>query len=219
LQALISLGEPNDVVRLIRLGLHDADSAVRAGVSRWLARQATGAPRPGTEDDWRAIQPAWDKLLGDDDPDVRFESARGLLALSTDHDAAREILLEFLRDPETQPAMQVSILKTLSHLGARLPAEAGPWRQLLQSDQAEVREEAAKAVGICVLASTSDLASPLFVLLNDEEPLVREEAARALGRSPVASAEILTALEAAVQDDDSLVAETAQSSLAALRSR
>jgi HEAT repeat protein len=217
LQAVTSLGQPGETVGAVIRGLDDADSAVRAGAARWLARQAQQSPRPGTDADWRMIQSRWEKLLIDDDPDVRFESARGLLAISADPAPARAILMDFLRDPETQPVMQVAILKTLSRLGADLSAEAGPWPILLQSDQAEVREEAAKTVGVCCIASAGELAPGLIPLLDDEEPLVREEAARALGRLQIATTEVLTALEAAGVDEDALVAEAAQQSLAALR--
>lgn len=219
LQAVIALGREDEVVGLIRQGLDDADSAVRAGAARWLARSAEKSSRPGAPDDWKSIQSVWEKLLKDDDPDVRFESARGLLALTPDHAAALAVVLEFLRDPETQPVMQVSILKTLSQAGMRLSADSAPWLPLLQAGQAEVRETAARTVGHCGVAAAGEFSSALIALLNDEEPFVREEAARALGNSPTAPEEMLTALEAAANDEDTLVAEAAQASLTALRSR
>jgi len=219
LQAVIALGREDEVAGLIRQALDDADSAVRAGASRWLARCAEKSSRPGAPDDWKSIQFVWEKLLKDDDPDVRFESARGLLALGADHAAALAVVLEFLRDPETQPVMQVSILKALSHAGVRLSADSAPWLPLLQGGQAEVREAAARTVGHCGIAAAGEFSSALMALLNDEEPFVREEAARALGHSPIATGEMLTALEEAAKDEDTLVAEAAQVSLAALRSR
>lgn len=217
LQAVISLSQPEDAVGWLWKGLNDADSAVRAGTAHWLAAQAGKSPRPGTSEQWATIQSRWQQLLNDDDPDVRWESARGLLLLNADVKPATAVLLQFLSDDDTQPVMLAAILQILGQAAGTLADQPLPWERLLHHPQTEVREQAARTIGLCGTAAVQEETPHLIPLLDDDEPFVREEAARALGRIGVALPAILSALEAAMTDEDPIVAETAGESLQALR--
>lgn len=216
LQAVIRQLPAEQAVTVVRHGLDDDDSVVRAGSARWLATQASQTPRPGDEDIWTSIAARWLTLLEDPDPDVRFESARGLIPLNTGHPSAAATLSELLEDDDAQPMMLAAVLQLFSSIrpDAGIPVPA--WTRFLHHEQSAVREAAARSLG-CWGTGSLELARELALLLDDEEPFVREEAARSLGTMQISSPEVIAALATAANDDDAFVAEAARQSLQLLR--
>lgn len=212
LQAILTLSTDNEIVPWMLRALHDADSSLRAAASRWFAHQAEKSQSSGKNEIWPSVLPIWETMLGDSDPDVRFESARGILARNAEHDRATDVLLEFLNDPETQPVMLPAVLHALS-LGTG-PAENHNvvWEKLCEHDRSDVREQTARTLGRWG-ARWAEWLPQLIALLDDEEPFVREEAARAIGALGTATEAVMSALNAAVLDDDAIVSEAAQTSL------
>lgn len=218
LQAMASLAKPDEAIGWLRTGLDDADSAVRAGSARLLASRIEAMPRSGSADEWNSIAERWNSLLSDDDPDVRFESARGLIQLDPANRSAATVLAELLDDADTQPAMLAAILKTYRAIDPQALKSSPPWARLLQHEQSIVREEAARTLGHWG-ATSSNVVQELIPLLEDEEPFVREETAKALGAIGVAASNIIATLETATGDEDEIVAETAKTSLQKLRKK
>jgi HEAT repeat protein len=216
LQAVASLAKPDESIGWLQMGLDDADSAVRAGSARLLASRIELTPRPASAEEWKSVAERWAPLLNDDDPDVRFESACGLVELDPANTSAATVLAELLVDAETQPAMLAAILKTYRVIDPQALKSTPPWTRLLQHEQSIVREEAARTLGHWGSAS-SNLVQELVPQLEDEEPFVREEAAKALGAIGIAAPNIMAALETATTDEDEIVAETAKASLQKLR--
>lgn len=215
LQAIVALAGVEDAIGWLTPGLLDAEASIRAGAARWLASQAELSPRPGSDAAWQTIRSRWQALLADDDPDVRFEAARGLILLDAEGNDAACKLSELLHDDETQPVMLAAILELYRRIE---PSAVAPpaWSRFLQHEQSAVREAAARALGPWA-AGSEQLARDLLPLLDDEDPFVREEAARALGVIGVSSAEILAALSASVSDEDDVVAAAARAALQRLQ--
>lgn len=218
LQAVASLAKPDESIGWLRTGLDDADSAVRAGSARLLASRIELTPRPESADEWKSVAERWAALLNDDDPDVRFESACGLVRLDPANTSAATLLAELLDDADTQPAMLAAILKTFCAIDPRALNSTPPWTRLLQHEQSAVREEAVRTLGQWGVAS-SNLVQELIPLLDDEEPFVREEAAKALGAIGVGAPNIIAALETATGDEDEIVAEVVKTSLQKLKEK
>jgi len=216
IQAIAALGGEEESLNWLRQGLDDGDSAIRASAARQLLPRAGAGQRLEQEQIWASIRIRWEQLLSDDDPDVRFESARGLLRLDPACQAATITLLMLLDDDETQPPMLAAILRALTEVTPADVAVAPRWPRYLEHPQAEVREQAARALGTWGRQSV-ELATNLILLLDDEEPFVREEAARSFGHLGVSSSEILAALTMAADDEDELVATVAKASLSQLQ--
>ncbi len=213
LQAIAALTDRNQAVGWMIRGLQDAESSLRAAAARWLANQK-GA---GTEAELNAIHARWQELLQDADPDVRFEAARGLFTRAANHQPATTVLLALLNDADTQPVMLAAVLQALSQGSNPGEAPSIAWPHFLQHEQAEVREQAARALGHCGTRSAAQ-AQELFPLLDDEEPFVREAAAESLGQMGLTTDAILRTLETASTDDDAVVAEAVRAALHRLRS-
>jgi HEAT repeat protein len=212
LQAITVLADPAESVHWLRSGLDDLDSAVRAGAARWLASRVELTPRPGSAEDWNRIAERWAQLLSDDDPDVRFESARGVMQIDPANAAAVRVLAELLSDPETQPAMVAAILKVYRTIDRKNAIPTPEWLRWLRHDQSALREEAVRTLAHWG-AGSPNLAQDLVPLLDDEDPFVREEAAKSLGAIGVSSPDIIAAWETATSDDDEIVAAAATASL------
>jgi HEAT repeat protein len=212
LQAIVALSSADAAIGWLLRALDDADSGVQAGAARRLAQWAVAAQRPGTDDEWTAVERRWTELLTHDDPDVRFEAAQGIMQRAPDDAAARTVLLEFLNDADTQPAMLAAILRSLIRGSATPPAGVVPWGSLLHHAQPDVREQAIRAV-VAWGQGAPHLAAELITLLDDEEPFVREEAAAALGDLGIHTDAVRSALEGAAEDEDPLVAEAARRAL------
>lgn len=212
LQVLTRQLPAEEAVAVVRNGLDDSDSTVRAGASRWLAAQAGQTPRLGPAEVWQSIVQLWQTLLADADPDVRFEAARGLIRLNSDCQPAQAALQSLLEDQESQPVMLAAILNLFCSIPAVDGIASSNLLKFLGHEQAAVRESAARFVGHCRIPST-ELARELLLLLEDEEPFVREEAAKSLGNLQVATDEVIAALQTATRDEDSVVAESARHSL------
>lgn len=208
LQQLTAANPTAHTVTEITRGLHDPDSAIRAGTVRWLAGLISRASRPGTAENWQAIQSAWGRLLGDPDPDVRFESARGLIYFSVDVAAAAAVLMTLLAEADTQPVMRAEILRTLLKVPQAAVVASPDWPALFQHAQSEVREQAAALAGVWE-PGNAERAAQLLPLVDDEDSFVREEAVRALGRIGVTSPELRAVLDGAIQDEDDVVARAA----------
>jgi HEAT repeat protein len=154
----------------------------------------------------------WGALLDDVDPDVRFESASGLIQINPANKTGIAVLASFLDDLETQPVMLAAILKAYRQIDPAALNSSPSWTRLLQHEQAVVREETARTLGHWGSRS-ANVAAELLPLLDDEEPFVREEAAKSLERIGVSTPEILAALQAAAGDEDEIVAGTAQQAM------
>jgi HEAT repeat protein len=209
LQAIAVLASAEQAIGWLTPGLSDAEASIRAGAARWLATQAGASPRAGGESEWQTIRGRWQTLLADDDPDVRFEAARGLILGKAEGRDSVRVLSDLLHDDQTQPVMLAAIL----NLFRQIPAgEVRPaWSRFLSHEQSAVREAAARALGSWG-AGSAESASALLPLLDDEDPFVREEAAQSLGVIGVSSAEILAALASAANDEDDVVAAAARAS-------
>ena len=162
-------------------------------------------------------------LLGDEDPDVRFESARCLLRRSPNAlPQASPVLLAFLDEPETDPLMLAATLNTFAEapLTADFANEQLQPRlgRFLEHDRGEVREAAS-----LIYARWPDIAKPdpdrLVASLDDVEPVVREKIAFTLGEIGIATDAIMTALKTATTDEDTEVAKAAAAALEQLRSK
>jgi HEAT repeat protein len=155
-------------------------------------------------------------LLTDEDPDVRFESARSLGSIDPGITAARNVLVTMLNDEETQPLM-LSIV--VAALGERHDLQSADvierLKVLLSHPQAEVRESVSAVVSPGSIAE--QLIDPLVAALDDDEPIVRENAATALGNSGDDGSRIQEALSIAERDEDEGVAEAARAALSKLR--
>lgn len=216
--AINRLGGFADAVPICRQGLRDLDSGVRARAARQLGDRAKLGMSSGEEEIWSAVADELIEKLTDEDPDVRFEAARAAGVIKPQAAQARDVLMEFLADPETQPLMVAAVLGVLAE---RSDIEEGSLipqlRNLLGHAQAEVRENASYMV--CRMAEGSRaLVSELVTALDDDEPVVRENAAIGLGRAGVNRPQVLSALSTARQDDDEGVAAAARAALERLSS-
>ncbi len=210
--------QPDRLAAIIDLqhGLDDTDSAVRAGAARRLAEFALPSSRIGDASFWLAITNRWQVLLDDHDPDVRFESIRGLLHLDPHHTTAVAELWKLFHIDEVHPLMLAAMLKVLGDIGPRDVPPGWQWSALLRHPHAEVREQAARTAGLWRVQESS---SDIVFLLDDDEPFVREEAARALGLIGQCDASVLAALRTASEEEDEVVAETARQSLEVLQTK
>jgi HEAT repeat protein len=214
LLAVSSLGSLAESVRWSRHSLQDTDSGVRALAAKQLGESKTRDTPTSIE--WTAIAGELATLLRDDDPDVRFETARSLGRIDPNHSTAREVLLSLLDDDGIQPLM---IAAVVSALRERSDVDTAVlvlrYRSWLTHERAEVRESVAAAVSSWD-ARAAAMVEELVVALDDEEPLVREHAAMALGRARVASEKVFAALREAASDEDEGVAAAAETALRSL---
>jgi len=203
---------PETCSHALRL-LDDSDAELRAAAARWLST-AIRSNLLESELSPQA-QTVFDRLqerLGDSDPDVRLEAARGLVWIAPESpqlEVAICGLLELEGTPSSTLAALAEVCGRLPHLSERL----SPYlRTSLTSHAAEVREAAATAFarwGARACAAETELAAAL----EDEEPIVREQAAVALGQLDCAQAATLAVLREAASDEDSGVAAAAQAAL------
>lgn len=210
LLAINSMASADQAIRWCQHAIADADSGVRA----LAAKQLGGWKRRDTpldETAWRAIGAALQAHLNDDDPDVRFETARSLGRITPELPEAAGVLLSLLDDEGTQPLM---IAAVVSALGERVNLNSMDMiprlRRLASHSQAEVRESVSEVAAKLGKAAEGLLAE-LLVAIDDEEPIVRENAAISLGNCP-ASPQVLEALLIAGNDDDEGVAAAALAS-------
>lgn len=214
LQAINALCPAEEARRLANQALTDADPTVRALAARLVGNNAA----PLSADLDARLQ----CLLNDDDPDVRFESARALLRCgSVQADQAISKLIAFLDEQETDALMMAAVVSTIVDASpnfSRVESELLPrLSRLIDHERAEVREAVA-----CAFARWPQLSracSPqLLPLLDDSEPLVREKIALALGQSGLTDDAIKAALSTAANDDDVEVARVAAEALQRLTS-
>jgi len=207
LLAVMSLATPEDAISCCQLSLRDADPGLRGLAAKRLKDLRQQSPSNSL---WEGIGAELVERLQDEDPDVRFESARTLGTVSPRVTTARDLLLAFLDDDETQPLMLAHVVVAL---GERADVEIDSWiprmRRLIAHTQAEVRE-AATMVAAKSGPMTGQLVPELILALDDEEPIVRENAATALGQGGTSSGEVIAALVVAAGDEDELVAAAAR---------
>lgn len=212
LQAVGYLSNADDAAHTSAQVLQDSDPTVRA-----LAAKLTGGSKAAvaTETESQLVS-----LLSDEDPDVRYESAKSLIRLkSPQASKAVDGLFAFLDEPETHPLMQAAVINAL--VQADLNAEqanqqVGPrLEKLIEQERAELREAVADAFAKWPTMGTACW-ERLLPLLDDAEPVVREKMALMFGQLGIDRPEIRSALETAAQDEDSEVARVAQESLARL---
>jgi len=216
LLAVNALGTDRDAVTWCGHSLKDTDSSVRALAAKQLGgrkRNSEPSATAATENLWPEIGTALAARLQDDDPDVRFEAACALGAVSPQINEARNVLLTLLDDEGTLP---LSLAAVVSAVGERQDIAFGELaprlKVLITHPQAEVREN---VTGVIAKGGVDagQLAAELIVALDDEEPVVRENAAVALGHSGQKSAEVLAALQIASRDEDEGVAAAANTAI------
>lgn len=208
--ALKAVGTWSEQLQWFQQALQDVDSGVRALAAKLLGESPREEKSTATDFDWSNIEAALALRLTDDDPDVRFESARALGRINPQLTAPRDLLVSLLEDEGTQPLMLAVVVSTLKErrdpecriLIPRL-------KQLLHHPQAEVRENTAAIVADSPILAAG-LVPDLIAALEDDEPLVRENAAIGLGIAGVRSADVLAGLLAATADEDEVVAQVAK---------
>lgn len=209
LQAIGLLASKDEAGQWATHSLRDTDSTIRALAAKTLG---TAGITLTPEADAALVL-----LLHDEDPDVRFESARSLLRKASANKAkAVSVLLAFLDEDETQPLMVAMILNLISETGALEGlAETDLLPRLkrrLQDERGEVREAIAVAFARWP-AMCKPTIDDLVPLLDDSEPVVREKIAEALGQAGILNESIRTALTSASQDEDTEVARVASEAL------
>lgn len=209
LQAIGLLGVKEETAQWAAHALHDADSSVRALAAKQLGT-TTATLTPDAESQLAT-------LLSDEDPDVRFESARTILKKETPNQTqAVSLLLSFLDEDETQPLMVAAIINQLvgtKALDQIAETELLPrLKRRLNDERGEVREAVATALARWPSLCPS-IMDQVLPLLDDSEPLVREKIAEAIGHAGIANDVIRQALSTAAQDEDSEVARVATESL------
>lgn len=209
--ALKAVGNWPERLQWFQQALQDVDSGVRALAAKLLGESPRAEKPTATDDvDWSTIEAALTLRLTDDDPDVRFESARALGRINPQLKAPRDLLVSLLEDEGTQPLMLAVVVSTLKE---RRDPECSilipRLKQLLHHPQAEVRENTAALVADSPILAAG-LVPDLTAALEDDEPLVRENAAIGLGIAGVRSADVLAGLLAATADEDEVVAQVAK---------
>jgi HEAT repeat protein len=209
LLAVQSLGSSSQQLECCRSALADVDSGIRAQAAKKL-RDLRSHVQTLALSDQAELTAALNERLRDDDPDVRFETARTLGQLDPANKSAGALLLALLDDEGTQP-LTVSVVVTA--LGERDDLQAedllSRFQKLLSHSQAEVRENVSAVISRWG-TSAAPLVSELLQALDDDEPIVRENAAIALGGAGQASDEVLAALRQAATDEDEGVALAAK---------
>lgn len=193
--------------------LRDTDPNVKALAARLLGQN--------TEQISDETSSELESLSRDDDPDVRFESARALLRLAPQASgAALPVLLAFLDEAETDPLMLAATLNTIAESTIEqelMTKELQPrLLRFLKHDRGEVREAAS-----LIYAHWPEIAKSnpeeLITALDDVEPVVREKIAFTLGEVGASTDAIRSALETATTDEDTEVAKAATAAFERLR--
>lgn len=225
LQAIAVLSPSNEASLSALLSLDDADPTVRALAAKILGTNPSTFPdhiEGLNQNEARDhIQKRLIALVGDADPDVRFESARALIRQKSNRtDLAVPVLFAFLDEPETHALMVAAVANAITEADltpTMVDEQLLPRVQrLVEHERAEVREAVANAFAKWPLmaAKNTDLLLPL---LDDVEPIVREKIAQALGQAGVVNDRIKSALVAASQDEDAEVARQARNALQTLQ--
>ncbi|WP_010586857.1 HEAT repeat domain-containing protein [Schlesneria paludicola] len=214
LQAISLLAQTDETNRIAHNALDDADSMVRAMAARLLGREGI---ETSNETQAKLVN-----LLGDDDPDVQFESARTLIRKKSSRaELAFPSLFARLDEAETPALMLAAVISTLTEADLDQQTIEREFRPRvtawLEHDRGEVREAVASAFAKWPAMSVQCV-DRLIPLLEDSEPVVREKIAIALGQSGIKSDLILAGLETARMDEDSEVARVASEALAKLKS-
>lgn len=192
--------------------LQDVDSAVKAAAARFL-----GVSIDRNEPLESLAPTAIERLLtllGDDDPDVRFECSRTLVKLGCVDAPILAALTDLFDDSDAHPALIAAIAELFSQFPADRALAPQRLVAALMHPAADVRTAAARS--LAAFPETAASAQPrLIELLDDEDPYMREAAAVALGACPALDAATLLALKTACDDEDDVVAQTATAALAA----
>lgn len=214
LQAIQSLGTPEEISRCAIDALADSDPSVRASAAKLFYTGKIPLTEP--------IVVQLERLLTDDDPDVRFEVARSLIRHQpSSAENAAKVLCSFLDEPETHPLMVAAVVTALTE--AKISDETVNREleqrlfRLIDHERGEVREAVACAFAQWPRLTLVDIGRVL-PLLDDTEPVVREKIAFALGESKLASEHIKLALQTATSDEDAEVARHATEALQKLQS-
>ncbi|MBX3448664.1 MAG: HEAT repeat domain-containing protein [Planctomycetaceae bacterium] len=219
LMAVAYLAAPQDAWPLQCRALGDADGMVRSLAAKQigqLRRAEAGAQI--SDEDWRSVVPQLESRLADNDPDVRFESARALLRIANDHAGAAAIIFEALAEEGTTPLMLAALADVLGDVAVDTGRVVDRLTALLSHSQAEVRENATSS--LLKLGSVAQPALPAILrLVDDEEPWVRENAVKFLAQHGKATPEVLAALDIAASDEDTQIAELAKSARAEVSAR
>lgn len=209
LLAIKALSDAPTAISSCRQALVDGDSSLRALAAKQLGELRQANQPADASGDWSEIAFDLAKLIGDQDPDVRFEAARSLQRIEPKDREAKQTLMQFLDNDQTQPLMLGIVVSALAEADELDETAMIPrFRTLMTHDQPEVRENVSAAIAKFNKTARA-LVSELVVALEDEEPIVRENAAIALGKSSVNSTAIQTALQTAELDEDEAVANAA----------
>ena len=208
LQAIGFLSSTEQLGQFASQALADSDPMVRALAAKLLSRDGIV---PGQETLNRL-----NSQLDDEDPDLRFESARTLLKNQGSENAVR-VITAFLSQQETHPLLLAAIINALAQSqiteGQANQFVAPSLQHLLTHEKGDVREAIAS-----LFVKWPELVrahrAEMLTLLDDEEPVVRERIAVALGQSGLHDDELKNALQVATKDEDPEVARVATEALA-----
>lgn len=143
---------------------------------------------------------------------ARNERLRAQAAIQRQGPMALATITRALFDPATPPAAGRHLVWVLDGIAGGRPEASMPLIEALRSPQAEIRAQAARALGI---RKVPIAAEPIHSLLVDPDPAVRLEAIIALGR--IADPETVPDLVAALGEPDRFLAFAARQALRRIR--
>lgn len=189
--AVFALGriKPVDVTALGE-ALEDGDAFVRRNAAEALAAIGRDAKR---------VENALVEALKDTDADVAKHARRALERIKFLSDTTVARLVDELSNPD--PAVQKRAVEMLISFGLKADATIPELsRVLLEEDEPDVRQAAAKALGR--VGTSADIAvASLMRAMQDSRPEVRREAAMSLGRLKPASEKMVVGLTQRLADD------------------
>ncbi|AMV36087.1 HEAT repeat domain-containing protein [Planctomyces sp. SH-PL62] len=148
-------------------------------------------------------------LIAQLDHPARSERLRAQRALIAHGEAAYDDVTAALAKPETPEVAKRHLTWTVAGIAPRSPRGAEPLMAALKDEAADVRAQAARAIGLEFGPIATDA---LIERLSDPEPVVRLQAVIALGR--LGASESVAALIPMVADPDVFLAFSARKALA-----
>ena len=136
------------------------------------------------------------------------ERRRAQTALIRRGKAAIGAVTAALAKPATDPVAKRHLVWVLDAIAGGTPEATGPLIDAIESPVADVRAQAARALGERAAAIAEE---PLIGLLEDREPTVRLQAVIALGR--IGLSDSIPALLPVLADDDAFIAYSARQAL------
>ncbi len=164
-------------------------------------------PAPKTRPRGKDSDPIAEQIRELDHPSYN-ERRRAQAALVRQGKPALDPSVVALGDPKADPVAKRHLVWVIDAIAGGTPAATGPLSDALKSPAADVRAQAARALGE---RAVPQAASALVALLKDTEPTVRLQAVIALGR--IGDARAVPALLPELADSDGFVAFSARRAL------